>query len=415
MASSYIAMRVRYCVTISREVVRPSFIAACISGIVASTTEKGARDDSGAGGAAGVQAAVRQTRDRRSDRLEDIGTPFGKAPIMAPSVLFRASFLVVTSFRALPGLLVILISLFASAALAQDTTGVGAIAGRVLDAAGAPVGGRPDLRARYLAVRDQRGRWHVPHHRPPRGRLPARGAAAAGPAVHQRAGGGARRPGRHRRGRPAEAGAGAAVGHRHRAGLHRAGRGEELRLPGRAARDVEERRRPAGRLALRADAARRGDRLQRLPQRHHRPRRQPAREPVHRRQHRDPEHQHVRELRLGGRHGQHPRRRTAAGRHVPHRRLSRALHQPHVQRAAGGAARGQPRASSAAGRRSASPARARFSKGRSTAARARGSCRRAAASWTSSPTTSASAACRCSTRSTPRRSTTSRRATACGW
>ena len=83
MASSYIAMRVRYCVTISRDVVRPSFIAACISGIVASTTEKGARGASAAGGAAGEQAAVRQTRDTSSRvRLEGIGAPFGKAQIM---------------------------------------------------------------------------------------------------------------------------------------------------------------------------------------------------------------------------------------------------------------------------------------------------------------------------------------------
>src|ERR1700692_2122936 len=33
-------MRTRYCVTSSRDVTRPSFIAACISGIVASTTVK---------------------------------------------------------------------------------------------------------------------------------------------------------------------------------------------------------------------------------------------------------------------------------------------------------------------------------------------------------------------------------------
>src|SRR5271169_2684488 len=36
-------MRNRYCVTSSWEVTRPSFIAACISGMVASTTLKGRR------------------------------------------------------------------------------------------------------------------------------------------------------------------------------------------------------------------------------------------------------------------------------------------------------------------------------------------------------------------------------------
>jgi hypothetical protein len=46
----------------------------------------------------------------------------------------------VTFLRALSGLLVILGSLLSTTALAQDTTGVGGIAGRVLDAQGAPVG-----------------------------------------------------------------------------------------------------------------------------------------------------------------------------------------------------------------------------------------------------------------------------------
>src|SRR6185503_980938 len=39
--SSYVAMRARYCRTRSRDVTRPAFSAACISGIEASTTLKG--------------------------------------------------------------------------------------------------------------------------------------------------------------------------------------------------------------------------------------------------------------------------------------------------------------------------------------------------------------------------------------
>ena len=51
--SSYVAMRVRYCVTSSRDVTRPEAIAACMSGMVASTTENGA----GGGCVDGTQAA----------------------------------------------------------------------------------------------------------------------------------------------------------------------------------------------------------------------------------------------------------------------------------------------------------------------------------------------------------------------
>ena len=90
-----------------------------------------------------------------------------------------------------------------------------------------------------------------------------------------------------------------------------------------ASRDPQERRGPAGRVALRAGPARRRDRHQRLPQRHHRPRRQPAREPVRRGQRRDSQHQRLRELRVGRRHGEPARRRAAAGCDLPHRRVSR--------------------------------------------------------------------------------------------
>ena len=105
--------------------------------------------------------------------------------------------------------------------------------------------------------------------------------------------------------------------------------------------DPQERRGPAGRVALRAGPAGRGDRQQRLPQRHHRPRRQPAREPVRGGQRRDSQHQRLRELRVGRRHGEPARCRADTGCDVPHRRLPRALHQPHVERAAGDPARGQ--------------------------------------------------------------------------
>ena len=125
-------------------------------------------------------------------------------------------------------------------------------------------------------------------------------------------------------------------------GLPGAAGGEELGLPRGAARGSQERRRPAGRVALRPGPAGRRDRHQRFPQRHHRPRRQPAREPVRRRQRRNPQHQRVRQLRVGGRHGEPARRRVAAGRDVPHRRVPGAVHQPHVERAADHAARRQP-------------------------------------------------------------------------
>ena len=108
-----------------------------------------------------------------------------------------------------------------------------------------------------------------------------------------------------------------------RAGVPGARGGEELGLPRGASRDPQERRGPAGRLALRAGPARRRDRHQRLPQRHHRPRRQPAREPVRGGQRRDSQHQRLRQLRVGRRHGEPARRRAAAGRDLPHRRLSR--------------------------------------------------------------------------------------------
>ncbi len=65
----------------------------------------------------------------------------------------------------------------------------------------------------------------------------------------------------------------------------------------------------AGRVALRAVAAGRRHRIERLPQRPDRPRRQPAREPVRRGQHRDPEHQRLRDLRVGRRVGRADRRR----------------------------------------------------------------------------------------------------------
>ena len=107
-----------------------------------------------------------------------------------------------------------------------------------------------------------------------------------------------------------------------------------------APRDTaQERCGPAGRVALRAGPARRRDRQQRLPERHHRPRRQSAREPVRGGQRRDSQHQRLRELRLRRRHGEPAGRPTAAGRDVSHGRVSRALRQSHIECAAGDPAR----------------------------------------------------------------------------
>ena len=207
---------------------------------------------------------------------------------------------------------------------------------------GRPAGRRrARVRPRHRVVRHQRRPRRLSYRRAACGRLSPRDPAARGPAVHQRSGRRARRAGRHRGHHAAQGGELPANRHRDRAGLPGARGGEELRLPGGAAADPQERRGPAGRVALRAGPAGRGDRQQRLPQRHHRPRRQPAREPVRGGQRRDSQHQRLRELRVGRRHGEPARCRADTGCHVPHRRLPRALHQPHVERAAGDPARGQ--------------------------------------------------------------------------
>src|SRR5438552_4951917 len=57
MRLSYNAIRVRYCVTSSRDVIRRSCIARCMSGIVASTAENGGAG-SGRGGAARCTATT---------------------------------------------------------------------------------------------------------------------------------------------------------------------------------------------------------------------------------------------------------------------------------------------------------------------------------------------------------------------
>ena len=207
---------------------------------------------------------------------------------------------------------------------------------------GRPAGRRrARVRPRHRVVCHQRRPRRLPYRRAACGCLSPRDPAARGPAVHQRSGGCARRAERHGGHHAAQGGERPANGHRDRAGLPAARGGEELRLPGGAAADPQERRGPAGRVALRAGPAGRGDRHGRFPQRHHRPRRQPPREPVRRRQRRDSQHQRLREFRVGWRHGQSARRRADTGCDVPHRRLPRALHQPHVERAAGDPARGQ--------------------------------------------------------------------------
>src|ERR1041384_6287012 len=60
--SSYIAMRVRYWTTISREVIRPSFMAACISRMLDSTTVKDGLFDGCGAWAANRTAMVANTR-----------------------------------------------------------------------------------------------------------------------------------------------------------------------------------------------------------------------------------------------------------------------------------------------------------------------------------------------------------------
>ena len=167
--------------------------------------------------------------------------------------------------------------------------------------------------------------------------------------------------------------------------------------------------RPAGRVALRAGPAGRRDRHQRLSQRHHRPRRQPPREPVRGGQRRDSQHQRVRELCVGRRHVSlldaellQDVTFLTGGYPAPYINRTSSVLQV-TQR------EGNREESSAGGPRSASPAPAPSSKGPSTRGRDRGSCRRDEASWICSPRTWASAACRSCTRSTARPCTTSPR------
>ncbi len=62
--SSYVAMRVRYCCTSSCDVVRPAFIAACMSAMLASTTVNGGGLAFGMRGAAAWPPANRRSATR---------------------------------------------------------------------------------------------------------------------------------------------------------------------------------------------------------------------------------------------------------------------------------------------------------------------------------------------------------------
>ena len=261
------------------------------------------------------------------------------------------------------------------------------------------------MRPRHRLLRHQRRPRRVSHRRAARGSVSAGDSAPRRPALHQRPGGRPCRAGRHRGDHAAHGGGLPADGHGDRAGVPGARGGEELGLSGGASRDPQERGGPAGRVALRPGPARRRDRHQRLPQRHHRPRRQPAREPVRGGQRRDSQHQRLRQLRVGRRHGEPARCRAPAGCDLPHRRVSRALHQPHVERAAGDPARGQPQGVRRVGH-------ARLCRRRRHSRRAHqrgegivGGVGADAASSISSRTMWGLAACRWCTRSTPRRST----------
>ena len=122
-------------------------MAACMSGMVASTTEKGA---DGAGGGA---AEVQETAVRAASRIRKLGrmtTDGSIRPSLATTTGVSYSGTSPCTRAPLPGvctlvifvrLLVVLATWAPIMAMAQDTTGVGAIAGRVIDPAGQPAPG----------------------------------------------------------------------------------------------------------------------------------------------------------------------------------------------------------------------------------------------------------------------------------
>ena len=126
--------------------------------------------------------------------------------------------------------------------------------------------GRACVRARHRLVCDQRRPRRLSYRRAACGCLSPGDPAAHGSAVHQRPGGSARRAGRHGEHHTAHDGDLPANPHGDRACLPGTGGGEELGLPGRAARNPQERSGIAGRVALRAGPAGRGNRYQRFPE-----------------------------------------------------------------------------------------------------------------------------------------------------